>query len=393
LRNQRIIAMHVEAFIHKILSPVIHKARIKLLICVINAVIKTKELKLTTLGRALELPIQERSGIRKIDRLLSNPFFQYENNYIYQSIIKLVVGTKKHPIIIVDWTKLPNINEYALRAALAAQGRAITLYEEVHPKKHENNRNVQHQFLKKFKEMLPVDCKPIIVTDAGFRNPWFIEVLKLGWDVVGRVRERRTTYSDGKGFKLCKGLHKQASETPRCLGEMILTKSRPLKISFYLVKQKLKGRKKYTKNGEIACDKDSKSYSRGHREAWLLVSSLKSAFIAKKVVKIYRLRMTIEEGFRDMKSSQYGFGMEHNKTIKRERLSVWLMLYTLASLIAWIVGNIAEKLNLHYQFQANSIRDRRVLSFFYLGCQIIRKKTNISINFNNIAFYDVETYV
>ena len=38
--------------------------------------------------------------------------------------------------------------------------------------------------------MLPDDCKPIIVTDAGFRIPWFKQVLSLEWDYVGRVRNR-----------------------------------------------------------------------------------------------------------------------------------------------------------------------------------------------------------
>lgn len=29
-----------------------------------------------------------------------------------------------------------------------------------------------------------------MVTDAGFRVPWFTEVLLLGWDYVGRIRNR-----------------------------------------------------------------------------------------------------------------------------------------------------------------------------------------------------------
>jgi hypothetical protein len=380
--------MHVATFIHKFFSPVIHKARIQLLICVINTIIKTKELKLTSLGRAIDLPIQERSGIRKVDRLLANRFFQSDDDCIYKSMIKLVVGSKKRPLIIVDWTKLPNINEYALRAALAAEGRAITLYEEVHPKKNENNNKAHQQFLKNFKTLIPEDCKPILMTDAGFKNPWFKEVLQLGWDFIGRVRGgSKITYSeDGEKFKRCKNLHKLASSIPKYLGDMILTKVNPLRMSFYIVKHKLKGRKKYVQDGKIARDKDSISHSRGFREPWLLVSSIKGAFAAKKVTKKYKLRMTIEEAFRDMKSTQYGFGLENNKTIKSKRLIVWLKLCAIASLIASIVGKIAEKLKIHYHFQANSIRTRRVLSFFYLGCQVIRKKIKIPIYFNSQDF-------
>jgi hypothetical protein len=34
--------------------------------------------------------------------------------------------------------------------------------------------------------------KPIIVTDAGFKVPWFRQILKLGWDFVGRTRQPNT---------------------------------------------------------------------------------------------------------------------------------------------------------------------------------------------------------
>jgi hypothetical protein len=57
---------------------------------------------------------------------------------------------------------------------------------------------------------------------------------------------------------------------------------------------------------------------------------------------------------------------------------------TLPSLIAWIVGYAAEKKKLHYDFQANTYRHRRVLSFFYLGCQIIRKNIDVPVELDEI---------
>ena len=90
--------------------------------------------------------------------------------------------------------------------------------------------------------------------------------------------------------------------------------------------------------------------------------------------------MAIEENFRDTKSTKYGFSFDKNETIKPERFTVWLMLAALASLVCWLSGATAEKLKLHYDFQANSYRHRRVLSFFYLGCQIIRKKIELTID-------------
>ncbi|WP_232380288.1 transposase [Alteromonas macleodii] len=36
--------------------------------------------------------------------------------------------------------------------------------------------------------------------------------------------------------------------------------------------------------------------------------------LSKQVVAIYRQRMQIEEGFRDMKSTEFGLGYEQNNT-------------------------------------------------------------------------------
>ncbi|WP_258000221.1 transposase, partial [Xanthomonas oryzae] len=38
--------------------------------------------------------------------------------------------------------------------------------------------------------LIPDDVRPILVTDAGFRTPWFRAVSAMGWDWVGRLRGR-----------------------------------------------------------------------------------------------------------------------------------------------------------------------------------------------------------
>jgi len=126
------------------------------------------------------------------------------------------------------------------------------------------------------------------------------------------------------------------------------------------------------------------NYSNSYREPWLLVSSWNSYSASQRVIKIYKTRMTIEGSFRDTKSVEFGLSMNENITIKAARYTVWLLLAALASLIAWIVGYAAEKQELHFDFQANTYRHRRVLSFFYLGCQIIRKNIEIIIDLDEI---------
>ncbi len=163
-----------------------------------------------------------------------------------------------------------------------------------------------------------------------------------------------------------------------------MAKENSLKTTCYIYKHKLKGRKKLTKAGKIAQSTVSKKASAAYREPWVLVSSLSGFSAVSRVIKTYKYRMTIEGSFRDAKSTEFGFSLKENKTIKSVRYRVWLMISTLAYIIAWIIGYAAEKQGLHYDFQANTYKHRRVLSFFYLRCQIVRKKIVIPIQLKEI---------
>ena len=60
--------MHVKEFIHKQLRSVMHFKRLTTLTVTVEAALMHKRLSLTNLGRSLNLQIQERSCIRKMDR-------------------------------------------------------------------------------------------------------------------------------------------------------------------------------------------------------------------------------------------------------------------------------------------------------------------------------------
>lgn len=370
--------MHVGTFLHKLLDAVTHVTRVEALSQVVAATIISKRLKLTTLGRTINLPIQARSGIQKVNRLLGNKHLQKESLVIASKVAALLMGNRRHPEIIVDWSKYPNSDRAILRAALATEGRALTLYEEDHAESKIGNGVVQTRFLKRLKKILPPSCQPIIVTDAGFHNPWFEAVLALGWDYIGRVRGLKQCQLEGKDFLPCKKIFKLAKEKVISLGQAVLTKKNSLTTHLYLVKTVRRGRKVRNSFGRICQAKDSVAYARSNREPWLLASSLKGRYAAKRVKEIYGKRMTIEEAFRDLKSNQYGFGLAEAKIRKNKRHTIWLLIAMLASLIAYLVGKWGESMGYHRQFQTNSTSSRRVLSFFYLGCEIIRKRIYIN---------------
>ncbi|WP_173238328.1 transposase [Legionella antarctica] len=79
---------------------------------------------------------------------------------------------------------------------LSMSGRSIVIYEECHLKKSENNHATHQGFLNQLKKLLPQSVRPIIVTDAGFRVPWFQHILDPGWDFVGRLRNKNLVLLD-----------------------------------------------------------------------------------------------------------------------------------------------------------------------------------------------------
>ena len=109
------------------------------------------------------------------------------------------------------------------------------------------------------------------------------------------------------------------------------------------------------------------------REPWLLATSLPATrTLARQVVRLYRLRMSIEEGFRDMKSHQFGLGLTYHRCASVERLQVLVFIASLALLVLWLVGTATIAQGAHYQFQANSVRHKRILSVLFVGLQMVQ---------------------
>ena len=369
--------MSVSTIISNMLCNSMHQSRIKSIIPLVESLIRTKQMKLTPVGRGLSQLVasQERSCIRRVDRCLANCYYQTHFIDIYAAITRWLLASHVNPLIVVDWSSLPNIHQRReegehciLRASLVSQGRGLTLYEEIHAKAYENNSVVHQNFLKRLKQIVPTQCTPCLITDAGFKNPWFKAVSALGWDFVGRIRGL-THIDEGNGFIPGKQLAKNLAAKASYLGLLIIAKTNPMAAHTYGYKHPLKKQKKH---GTIKRDTIGRKASRAYREPWVLVSSIKEDKTPAKIIRLYQHRMTIEESFRDIKSPLYGFGLRNNVTLKVPRLTVWLVLAAIASIVAFIAGCWIERKGLHRQFQANSYRHKRVLSLVFLGCQAIR---------------------
>jgi len=61
------------------------------------------------------------------------------------------------------------------------KGRSLTLYDKIYPQSELNTNKALHEFLDALESVLPETCKPIIVSDAIYRSPWFKIVEEKKW--------------------------------------------------------------------------------------------------------------------------------------------------------------------------------------------------------------------
>lgn len=224
--------MHAVRLLHKHLQdtcPHIHTRRLHVLITAIATLTRHHLLTITELGRALISNTLVKHNIKRMDRLVGNTLLLAERAAIYAALAKWLLGSAKQPIIIVDWSDLTEDRQcQLLRASVPVGGRALTLYEEIHPLKRLANRRVHRRFLATLKSLLPPGLCPIIVTDAGFRATWFKRVSALDWEWVGRIRNRDFVRLQDEGsWKPCKVLHASATTKAKALGEALVVRSNP----------------------------------------------------------------------------------------------------------------------------------------------------------------------
>ena len=372
--------MHAQRVCHKIMKNALdwmHTLRRDALNACVLAAIDGRRLSVTGLGRAIDSPAKEKHCIKRADRLLSNINLYREYHDIYHTFTRLIVGATHRPVILVDWSDMDTCKRhFLLRAAIAIEGRSLTLYEEVHTIDTKEKPKAHKALLKRLKDMLPPGSSPILVSDAGFRTPWFKAIEKMGWDWVGRIRNRHMIkHPENSDWIDCKTYYQHATKTAKYLGNVQLTRQNPIDCELVIYKGKCKGRVKNNQLGERDRSAHSKKNADREREPWLLATSLKvTSKLATQVVNIYKTRMQIEEGFRDNKSLRYGLGFELNQTKNTRRLQMLLLIASLATFVLWILGTMAKQSEQHWQYQANTVKDRNVLSVIYLGLRVANDK-------------------
>lgn len=340
----------------KVLQKALHTAiaqldvrNVRNLFFAVEALIAGRRLTLMELARHFPDAERVHAPLKRFDRLLGNHSMQALRTAFYQEAATWLLRNRR-PVILVDWSEVKSDGKWhLLRAALSAHGRALTLYEEVHPQSRKNSPEIEAQFLRRLQGLLPRHVRPILITDAGFRVPWFRSVETAGWHWIGRVRGTTRLRFPGKSSSIgCRRLFVRATHRARSLGLALLTDRHAFLCRLVLIKHRGSGRHHCIRRGKRrAHNGHSEKMAARVKEPWLLaVSASLDALSPAHVTKLYAQRMQIEQSFRDLKSHRFGCAFEDTLTRRPERLEMLLLIHALASLAAWLEGlNALNEMN------------------------------------------------
>ena len=96
----------------------------------VSSSLQGRRLTLTGLGLSMPGRAYPKHAIKRVDRLLGIQHFRAERPLFYWVMLRALLGSKKHPLILVDWSRIdaPGV-AFLLRAAIPLAGRSFSIYE------------------------------------------------------------------------------------------------------------------------------------------------------------------------------------------------------------------------------------------------------------------------
>lgn len=373
MQTNRIVSRLLEGCV-----PFMHAARWRTLCDICEAAIRGNGLSLSRLACGTARAIALRHRIKCVDRLLGNRILHRERQVVYQALAHRWLSDLPQLLIVVDWSSLSaDMQWHWLRASVVVDGRSLTLYEEVHPRRHLGNRGVHRRFLDRLALILPATAQaPIIMTDAGFRTTWFQLAAHHHWHWIGRIRNREFVRHEESDWFPAKDLYAQARTEPQDLGAYRSARSNPITARLVLVAQPRQGRKCCYRSGKERRDSQRKKIAACQREPWLLSCSPGLAHLgAHAIVNLYAQRMRIEQQFRDTKSCALGLGLRQARSSGAARLQMLLLIAHVATLAKRLIGEAARACNLQLQLMSTNRRDRPEISVMTLASRVIAHPT------------------
>lgn len=356
--------------------PHIHSTRLQAVLDVATGLQKSQNLSLTAIGRQLSGDTSIKHRVKKVDRLLANRHLYEEVTSIYKGLSSYVLKyiNQSHQIpLIVDLCYMKDTHAVQmLSAEVALKGRSLPIYREV----FEENQLKQRapEFISRLSSCIPGDREVLIIMDSGFGEDWFDAISGKGWYWLVRARGKKyIKLSEDAEWVDARELYSLGNSRAKLYQNAYITKKSPRRCRV-VIKGAPSHRSPGKKPRKLPGNYNSANgnYKRSAQEPWVLVTNLPEKHTATQIVNAYKKRMQIEESFRDVKSHQFGLSARYIRSVSIYRWAIAMLLAAIVQVTLWIIGVIGHHQGMQSYFQANTVRDKKIFSYFYLGQLIVQ---------------------
>jgi len=327
-------AQRIVAFLEVVFQG-FHKKRQQTLAVLVAALVTVGKVGVASLGRAVRSRVAYKHKIKQVDRFLGNRKIHVSD--WSAALLAMVVGERRSIRIAIDWTKVGPWP--VLVASVVIQRRGIPVYWATCDwRKMTRSQNAfEESFLTVLRTMIPKDVEVTLLFDRGFRRVSLARHLKkLGFHFV--VRCCGDTHVEAEGWRgaLC--------DLPlprgrlRDMGLVRATVEHPEELRLVAL------------------------FDHGQKDAWYLFSDLDLP--ARQIVHLYGRRFTIEEVFRDKKSTRYGWSLgEYRLKDRPDRLDRLILVIATTYFLVSLIGHHIERKGLDRLYKANTVKTRTHSAF------------------------------
>lgn len=118
-----------------------HRARSRVLLRVVEALIAGRRLTLMDVARSWPGAERVRAPLKAMDRLLGNRHLHVEREQVYAGMAHWLVRSPQ-PVIVIDWSDLKQDGSWhLLRAAIPVGGRTLPILDMVFPRSQQDSRD------------------------------------------------------------------------------------------------------------------------------------------------------------------------------------------------------------------------------------------------------------
>ena len=336
---------HTREVVEEMFGEHVHLAVVRSVSNGVCGVLNATMVSVAAIGRAYaELAgIREKSGIKQVDRLLSND--GVELSELMGVWVRHVVGQTPSIVVAMDWTDFEDDDHTTLCVSMmTTHGRAMPLAWKTVRKSKLSRRRTRYelQMVKDVRRWLPEHVSVEWLADRAFGYRELYELIgSYGWHYTIRFRENIKVYERGDALCLPASAYVPGNGRVRKLVGAQLTHKRFEVPAAVFVKRK------------------------GMKQAWCLATSRAEAD-EHDIVRAYGKRFTIEETFRDTKDVTFGMGLLATHVRDAERRDRLLLLIAIAQTLLTLLGAASEASGLDRTLKANTVKTR-TLSLFNQG--------------------------